>query len=268
MFPLAGDQFPKSSDELTIAIRDALNKVFVLPDPQTAVRVEGGQWPSIDSLTVDLSGASLRGAQPPPRPQPTAERNPGITVGRVQVSGHPIRYQQSKLDLELSATALRLDFARDKTGQPLLILADAGDGQLRLRTEKEDLRAMLLAAATIAARQHGATIQDLQINLASQGGKSIAGEVRVKAKKMIMSGTVTLRGSVSVFDTLVARPSNLSCTGEGMIGVMAAAMINPKLKAIEGQMIPLTALSLGDVKLRDLTVEAGDAIELVAQFGH
>jgi hypothetical protein len=266
MFPLAGDQFPKSCDELTVAIRDALNKVFVLPNPQSAVRVEGGQWPSIDSLIVDLSGASMRSAQPPPRPQPTGERNPGITVGRAQVLGHPIRYQQSKLDLELNATALRLDFARDKTGEPLLILADAGDGQVRLRIEKEDLRAMLLAAAIVAAKQHGATIQDLQINLASEGGKSVVGEVRVKAKK-IVSGTVILRGSVTLLDTLVAKPSNLSCTGEGMLGAMAAAMINPKLKAAEGRTIPLTALSLGDVKLRDLTIDASDAIELVAQFG-
>ena len=54
MFPLAGKEFPTTTDELTTAIQDALAEVFTIPK-KAGVSAEG-TYASIKRLTVDLSG--------------------------------------------------------------------------------------------------------------------------------------------------------------------------------------------------------------------
>jgi len=218
-------------------------------------------------VVVDLSGAVLRVSVPPPRPVPQEPREPGVTVGELQILGKSIGYEKSRLDLGLNARNLRFDFAHDGTGRAMLVLADATDGHVDLKMSKRDLQSALLAGATTAAKPHGVAIQDLQLNLASSGPRSLAGDLRVKARKIIMSGVVHLRGKIDIDDGLIATLSNLACGGEGMIGSMAAAMINTQLKANEGKKIPLMAFSMGDVSLHDVKIAVTDVVEVTAEFG-
>lgn len=267
MFTLSGTAFPTNVDDLKSAIRGGLSEVLTLSNPQNTVQAEGGMWPALDRLTINLNDSTLCVTQPPPKPQPRDDRQPGITVKQLEVLGHPIRYGRSAADLALSATGVALDFAHDQSGQVLLLVKDAAEGRIAMKIEKTDLQAALTEAATAAAKPHGVAVQDLQLNLTSDGPRSLAGELRVKAKKMVMSGVVVLRGRIDIDDSLVATLSNLACSGEGMIGSMAAAMINTKLKTFEGKRIPLTAMSLGQTKLRDLQVSVGLTIAVSANFG-
>jgi len=84
---------------------------------------------------------------------------------------------------------------------------------------------------------------------------------------MVMSGVVTITGKADVDDDLVATLSELSCKGEGVIGTMAAAFLQEKLKKANGKKVPLMTFSLGDVSLRDLTISTGKNIEINARFG-
>src|SRR5258706_2906589 len=124
MFPLAGNEFPTHSAELAASIQGALADVFTLPGAAATVSVTG-DFPAIGSLTLNLDGATLRSAHLPPKPVGAGQRKPGITVERLQISGHPIRHQEARLDLDLTATGLRFDFDRDSQGHPLLVLTDA-----------------------------------------------------------------------------------------------------------------------------------------------
>lgn len=267
MFPLSGTQFPASVDELKTAIRGGLAEVLTLANPQSAVQIEGGSWPALDRMIIDLNDSTIRVTQPPPKPKPGDDRQKGITIHQLQVLGHPIRYGRSAGELDVSASSVALDFAHDQNGKALLLLADAADGRIEMKINKSDLQAALTEAASAAARPHGVSIQDLQLNLTSDGPRSLAGELRVKAKKMVMSGVVLLRGRIDIDDSLVAILSNLACSGEGMIGSMAAAMVNTKLKSYEGKRIPLTTLALGDTTLRDLNLTAGQVVSVTANFG-
>lgn len=267
MFPLSGNEFPASVEELKSAIRGGLSQVLRLVNPQSTVQIEGGSWPALESMTIDLNGAAISITQPPAKPTPKDDRRPGITVNQLRVVGHPIRYGRSCADLDLSASRVSLDFAHDQSGKALLLLGDAADGRIEMKVNKSDLQAALTDAATAAAKPHGVAIQDLQLNLTSDGPRSLAGELRVKAKKMVMSGVVLLRGRIDIDDSLVATLSNLACSGEGMIGSMAAAMVNTKLKTYEGRRTPLTALSLGETTLRDLTITSGALVSITATFG-
>jgi hypothetical protein len=84
---------------------------------------------------------------------------------------------------------------------------------------------------------------------------------------MIMSGTVTLRGRASIDDDLTATLSNLAATGDGMIGNLAAGLIQSKLQPHEGKRIPLMTFSLGEVTLRDLQITTTPTLHLSATFG-
>ena len=268
MFPLAGSSFPKSNEELAAAIRQAMAEAMSFPAQANPVRVEGGTWPSIDRVTLDLTGARIDPTRPPPAPpKPCGDREPGVAVDRLEVIGRPIFVGSSGFNLALDAQNLRFDFARDAAGQAMLVLRDAKDGHVQVEVGKPDLQSMLLAAATMAAKPHGITIQDLQLALTSDGPRSVGAEVRVKAKKMVMSGTVIVRGKADIDDQLVATLSNLACTGEGMIGGLAAALVGSKLKAFEAKRVSLMAFSLGDAKLRDVRISVGQTIRVAAEFG-
>jgi hypothetical protein len=110
-------------------------------------------------------------------------------------------------------------------------------------------------------------IQELQLSLASEGPRTLAAHVRVKAKKMMMSGVVHLRGRLVIDDRLNATVSQLSCVGEGMVGNAAAGMLQRKVQELEGRTIPLTAFSLGEVALRDIQIQVDDTVRVSAAFG-
>jgi hypothetical protein len=266
MFPLAGKDFPASSDELATAIHDALTDVFTFPK-KSAVSVEGGKFPAIKTVSLDLDNAAVTVSKAPPKPVGVGKRKDGITVDKLEISGHPIRYQKAKLELGVTAKGLTFDFDRDKKNHPLLVLTDAKDGKVDARITKGDLQAVLLEAATLAAKEQGVTIQDLQINLQAKGARSVAVEAKVKAKKMLMSGVVNVSGKLDIDDELNATVSDLKCTGEGMIGSAAAGFLQPKIKQYDGTTIPLMTFSLGDVTLRDLKIKVDNSIHVTAAFG-
>lgn len=267
MFPLAGSSFPRSAGELAESIRAALAEVLTLPGGQQVVAVEAAHYPEVDRLEVNLDGAAVKSAQPPPKPSPTGEPEPAIRIGQLHVHGQPIRYENGKLDFRLSGKDIACAFGKDKNGRPLLIATDATEGDVDARVSKADLQALAMAAAAAAASQQGVTIQDLSVSLASSGPRSVAAEVRVKAKKLMMSGVIHVKGRLDVDEALNARISNLSCTGEGMIGTMAAGMVQGMLQRYNNTQIPLSALSLGEVALRDLNLDTEDGLHVTARFG-
>lgn len=267
MFPLAGKDFPQSSEELATAIHDALEEVLSFPKENNAVSVEGGKYPAVKQVKVDLSNATVDTKEPPPPPKPKGKRQEGITVEKLDVLGHPIKYQDSKADLSLNARNVSFDFAHDAGGKPMLVLKDAQGGHVEVKIGKDDIQSLLKAVASEAAKSQKVTIQDMQVNLDSQGPRSIAADVRVKAKKMAMSGVLTIRGKLDIDDNLVATLSDLSVKGEGVVGSMAAGFLQGKLKHAEGRKVPLMAFSLGDVSLRDLKISTAKGLQVSAEFG-
>jgi hypothetical protein len=267
MFPLAGTDYPASTEQLTRAIHDALAQVLTFPKKNEVVHADGGEFPDIQKMRIDLSGAKVNIGNPPPQPKPRGKRHSGVAIGQLEVVGQPIQYEKSKANFHLKASGLSFDFARDAQSHPLLVLTDARDGQVDLKIDNADLQAMLLAAASLAAKEQGVTIQDLKLDLTSTGPRALGVKADVKAKKMMMSGQITIRGKAELDDQLVATLSDLSCEGQGMIGTMAAGFLRDRLKKINGSKFPLMALSLGDVALRDLKLKTNGAIEVHARFG-
>lgn len=267
MFPLAGKSFPTSTDELRAAIEAALAEVFSVPADKAVVSTTGGKFPALKTVKVNLDGASVSATEPPPKPLATGRRQPGITVEKLEVSARPVQYEKAKLNLKLSGTGLTFEFGRDEAKRPLLVLSDADHGKVEATISKADIQVLLLAAATLGAKEQGVKIQDLQIDLASDGPRSVAATVRIKAKKLMVSGTIVVTGRLDIDDDLNATVSKLACTGEGIVGSAAAGMIRKQIMPYDGTQVPLMAFSLGDVKLRDLQITVADDVEVTAAFG-
>lgn len=266
MFPLAGKEFPTSNEELASAIETALGEVMSLPS-KGGVDISGGKFPSIKTVKINLDGAKVNATEPPPKPVAVGKRKPGVKVDKLEVSAQPIQYEQAKLNLKMSGSGLSFDFGKDKKGGALLVLTDAEDGKVEAKITKADIQTLLQTAATLAAKQQGITIQDLDLDLKSDGPRSVAVDVRVKAKKMMMSGVINIQGKLDVDDELNATVSDLKCTGEGMIGSAAAGIVQKKIAPYDGMEIPLMAFSLGDVALRDLKISVKDSVQVSAAFG-
>ncbi len=81
-----------------------------------------------------------------------------------------------------------------------------------------------------------------------------------------MKTTVTAAGQVDIDDSLNARISKATCDGSGVIGTLACGFIRPYIAKYEGRSISLMALPLGSVRLRDLTVEAGESLTIHARL--
>lgn len=267
MFPLSGNDFPKSSAELAAAIGGALGRVLALAKRDGVVSAEGGKFPTIERLTINLDNAAVSTTTPPSKPKPAGQREPGVTVEHFELSGRPIRYEQSKLELELKASGVKFDLARDKTGEPLLVLAGARDGHVRATMGKADIESLARAAAEAAANTQGIRIEGLDLTLTSEGARSIAADLRVKARKMMVSGIVRITGRVDVDGEMNATISKLDADGEGMIGALASGLLKSKLKPYEGRTFPLMTFSLGDFTLRDVTIDVKSSVQVTAKFG-
>jgi hypothetical protein len=267
MFPLVGPDYPKAADELAARIQAGLGELLTFPRGQTVVVIQGGSYPDFENVKVNLTGASVNGAVPPPPPKPTGPREPGPTAAELHIVGKPINYQGRGINLELTASGAKFDLSHDEKGRAMLVAREAEGGNVVLDIAAADLQFILKTAATEAAKKKGVSIQDLDVNLTNQGPRTVDVQVRVKAKKMVMSGTVVVKGRLEIDDALVAKVSNLSCDGQGVMGNMAAGMIQGALRAQEGRRFLLTNFSLGALALRDVKISTANGLSISAAVG-
>jgi hypothetical protein len=267
MFYLGGSGFPATREQLAAAVTEGIRSLIVVPpgrDPATIV----GEYPAFERVSIDLTAARFEGDRLPPEPRGTGQRQAGVSTAKLEIMGRPLYIRQAAVDLSLSADDARFDYDRDANGRPVLLLTDARNGQVTIQINKRDVDGLVLMAARQAAADHGIQIQETHLTLTQIDDRSLAADVRVKAKKAFLSATLLLHGKLSVDDKLNAKVFDLSCNGEGVLGNIASAAIRPQLQKVNGQEFPLTALSLGQVRLHHLRVQTGEILKVTAAFGN
>ena len=269
MFYLSGHDYPQSAQELESSLLEPLRTLFTFPSGGSKpVRVEGAaRFPELDSIRLDLSGAVLNARRPPPPPVGAGQPRPGVRASHLEILGRPIQVRGAGINLELNATDVLFDYDRDRDGCPLLLLAAAESGQVRIEINRGDLEALLLAEAKAAAATQGVIVERAALDLVPIDQRSVAIAARVRAKKLFVHATVEVKGQLKVDDDLNAKLSGLSCEGEGIVGGLAGNLIRPYLERFNNAELPLTAVSLGSVHLHDLRIDAGDSLIVRATFG-
>lgn len=264
MFPLNATTLPATADDLALALNNSLRSVFALGrDP---VEVRDLSYPHLAAIEVSLDGAKLPGP-PPAMPSLGSQATPALTVGTFNAGGREISVGPAALDFSLTAAGVELHQAKDHAGQIILLLHNAAQGRVEASVSKSDLEALIAEIAKTEARKHGVDIDNVQLSLRSQSPRSLAAEVRLRAKKLFLSASLRITGQLDLDAALNARVSALECAGDGALGGVACNVLKPHLEKLNGREFPLMSLPLGEVRLRDVRVAVGDKLSVTAEFG-
>jgi len=146
------------------------------------------------------------------------------------------------------------------------MLRDARDGRLTASIARRDLEAAVLQAAQAAAGPSGIAVQRVDASLRTATPRELDVDLTITAKKFV-TAIVHVRGRATVDDRLNARLGGLTAQGEGMVANLAVGLLRGHLQKLEGQQFSLLAFSLGNVRLRDVSLRATDGLEVTASFG-
>lgn len=245
-------------------MNESLARVFDLREP--AVAIAGGEYPTIDKLSVTLDGAVLR--DDPPRPV-KGERPTGnnVDVRDFKVAGSGVQVAGGALNLSITGTDVRMNVGEAGDGALVLMLSDAGTGRVEVSTTKAALEKVIGEIAKREAGKHGVTVDGVELSLRQNGPRSLAAEVKLRARKLFLSASIRLSGRLDIDDAMDARLSELKCEGDGAIASVACGVLGPLLEKANGRKLTVVGLPLGNVALRDVRISAADQIELAADFG-
>lgn len=264
MFPLYSKKFPENADDLASLLSESVKRVFANAPNPVAVRDQA--YPHLSELRVTLDGAELR-PNPPGPPRVKGASSPGIQVDDFRIDAAAVKLGPAAADLHLRARDVRLHQASDDNGDALLMLQSAAEGRIDIAATTGDIEAAIAAVAKSEAAKHGVTIEGVRLTVKPRGDRGIDGQVEVRAKKLFFSTVITISARLDLDGDLNAAISDLRCRGEGAIGALGCGFLEPHLHALNGRTFPLMALPLGEVRLRDVRIAAGDRVTVSAEFG-
>jgi hypothetical protein len=264
MIPLFAKTLPSSAEALALLLNQSLRELFLVKSDPVTLR--DASYPHLAELDVSLNGAQLRG-QPPPMPSISGKTAPALEVDLLKVNASALSIGPAAVDLSLSARAVQLGQGRDAKDEIVLSIENAADGRIEISASPSDLEALIAEVAKTEAGKHGVTIVGVQLTLRSKSSRSLAAEVRLRARKLFLSASIRITGQLDLDEELNARLSGLDCTGDGAIASVACGVLKPHLQKINGRVFPLMSLPLGEIRLRDVQLAVGDKLSVTAEFG-
>lgn len=196
----------------------------------------------------------------------TGEKSDPVEIGHFELFGEPVYFEKAAIEARLQADAVKmLTTGEPKNGS--LVLESATAGSVSVKVEIVALEELLLSFAAEAAKKQGIEIKKTKLTLTQEGPRAVAFRAEVTAKVFIMSATLALTGRLDIDDEFNARLSSLALDGDAMVMNLAGSFLKPRLQQLEGRVIPLFAFLPGGIKLRDIQVSVGSALQVQARFG-
>jgi hypothetical protein len=265
MFILETDQIPTTTQQLTAAIEASLRKAIRLPDASTPVVITG-TLPNLSSMVVDVSRGQIDPSQPLPDPTIPVDQHTGPTAESFNILGDPVSIADVALLFKLSARRVAFAYGHNTAGELVAILSEAAAGQLVVDIDKSQLDATILKVAQRLSASSGVSIVKVQPTLTSISPTEMDVLLQITARKFV-TAVIRVSGRLSIDNQLVARASNLSAEGDGMVAGIAVNFIRPHLTKMNNQPLPLMAFALGKVKLRGVQVHTESGLKISAAFG-
>ena len=264
MFPLYTKTLPVSAVDLAVLLNDSVKRVFA--NAANPVVIRDKAYPELAEIRITLDGAELR-PNPPGPPVVLGKSTPALRVDDLHLNAAGVMLGPATADIRLGARDVRLNEGRDAKGEAVLMLQAAADGVVEITAATKDIEAAIAAVAKSEAGKHGVQIDQVRLTVKPRGARSVDGEVQLRAKKLFFSTVITISAKLDLDDQLNASVSGLKCNGEGAIGALGCGFLEPHLNALNGRSFPLMALPLGEVRLRDVRIAAGDRVTVTAEFG-
>lgn len=264
MFPLYSKKFPDNAIDLSALLNDSVKRVFA--NAANPVIVRDKAYPKLEEIRITLDGAELR--TDPPRPPAVKGRStPALEVAELHITANELAIGPAIANLRLGARAVQLHQGKEASGEIVLLLQSAADGELEVAISHAELENAIAAVAKAEAGKHGVAIDQVRLSLRTRGERSVDAEVQLRGKKLFFSTVIRIAAKLDVDDQLNATVSGLNCNGEGAVGALACGVLQPHLQSLDGRTFSLTGLPLGEVRLSDVRLSTGDEIKVTAEFG-
>lgn len=264
MIPLHRTQFPNSKAELAEALEESLRRY--VEKTGRLVTISARVFPYLDEIVVDLDGAEI-GSNLPPLPRLVGETKQACEAADVRIGGRHVTIRGASLNLELSASDLVFHQGRDDKGEAVFLINSIRTGHFTLSVAQLDLENAIGKMAEREAAKQGISIEETRVSLRARGPRSIAADVRLRARKFVFRTNIDVSGQVDIDDGFNARVSNVKCRAEGTVGSIACNALQPHLQRLEGHHFSLLSFPLGEMKLRDVRITVADTVEITADFG-
>jgi hypothetical protein len=264
VIPLHRTQFPNSKAELAEAMDGSLRRYVHKEGP--LVTISARVFPYLDEIAINFDGARLD-SKLPPFPKAVGETRHACEAAVVKVSGRNVSIQGAPLQLQLTASDLVFDQGRDEAGDALLLVKSIRTGHFVVSVAQSDLEKAIRELVEREGAKQGITVEETRVSLRARGSRSIAADVRLRARKFLFRTNVDISGQVDIDDQFNARVSNLKCRGDGTVGSIACGVLEPHLQRLEGQKFSLMSFPFGELKMRDIRIAVADTVEIMADFG-
>jgi len=265
MFPLHTAAFPSSASELERLLNESLQRLFVAgPHPVT---VREHSYPHLESIAVSLDGARVR-VDPPRPPVISGKTSPALEIDQLTLTASPLFLGAAGVSLALSACQVQFNQGKDSNGQIVLSIESTAEGSMEISAPQTDLEALIAELAKNQAGKQGIAIDGVKLKLRQENARSLAAEVRLRARKLFLSASIQVTGQLELDDQLNLKISALNCTGDGGIATLACGILKPYLQKIDGREFALMSLPLGEIQLRHVRLVAdNDKLSVTAEFG-
>ena len=266
MFYLTGDNEPKDAEQLRTALEMAIRQTAQFSADQKLITLTG-DYPAFEAFAVDLTNGRLDPNRAPPKPHGVGPTKPAITAKLLHLIAQPLWIDKAKLNIDLQAHDAQMNYDHDTQGHLLLMPGRFGSGQLAIEMTLADLTYLMLSQVKVRAGAQGVTIEKLDMKLRQLSERSLALDARITAKKSLFTGVVQVTGQLEIDSAMRAKLSKLDCRGENLTGNVAAGMLKPKLKQLDGREFPLADFAFAGVKLADVRLASVEPLRITAAFG-
>jgi hypothetical protein len=267
VFPFAADRRPDTAEAFEAAMDRGYRRSLTLPKEHAIVRTSGGTYPIVDAIRIDFCDAVVDPHKEGRKPSDKHLALHALDAGRLEVLGQRMSVEGATVNVGMEATAARLVITRDKEGRPLLVLDDAKDGRMTFETSARDVERLLLAGARKGAGAYGLSVDATRLNMTVEDGRTVRIDLRLAARVGFVPAGLRFRARVDIDDRLDATLSELSCRGDKILGPLISGLIQPFLKKYDGKTRPLMNFPATEMRLRDIRIDADQAIRVTADFG-
>ena len=267
VFPFAADRLPDTADAFAAAMERGYRRSLKLPADTEVVRTTGDAYPFVESMKVDFCDAVVDTKKEGRKPSDKYLTVHALDADRLEVLGHRMAVEGAEVNIGMTAAGARLLLARDKQGKPLLVLGDAREGRMTFDMRLDDVEKLLLAAARKGGRAYGLSVDRTRLRMTVENRRTIRVDLKLFTRVAIAPAGLRFRARLDIDDRLDGTLSELSCTGDEVLGPLISGLISPVLKKYNGKTRPLMNFPATDMRLRDIRITADQSIRATADFG-
>jgi hypothetical protein len=269
VFPFAAEDLPDNAGDFAAAMSRGYRKALKLPEDSSVVVAEGGVYPKVDTLKIDVCDAVIDPERKARKPSDRKPTSPALDAAHFEMLGHRMSVERATVNMDLVATDARLLLAKDDKGKPLLVLGGASSGRMSMEVSLDDVERLLLIAARKGGRPYGLAVDRARLNMiVDETGHVVRVDLKLSTRFGVVPAGLRFRARLDIDDNLNGKLSELAVSGDDVLGPLMSGLIRPFLAKYDGKTRPLMNFPATDMHLRGIDIAADRSLRVKADFGN